>query len=163
MAEARDVVDGVLDEWRAERPDLDVDVMGTFGRWARLAALMTRRIEGTLGAHGLTIADFDVLAALRRGGAPYERKPTEVARSLMLSPAGMTNRLDRLEAAGLVERRMAPEDRRSYLVRLSAAGLALVDDAVVDHLATEEALLAPLSATDRAHLDRILRRLLASG
>lgn len=156
------MVDGVLEEWRRERPDLDVDVMGTFGRWARVAALCTRRIEATLADHGLSIADFDVLAALRRVGPPHERKPTDLARGLMLSPAGMTNRLDRLEAAGLVERRMGPDDRRSYLVRLSPAGLALVDTAVVDHLATEEDLLAALSATDRAHLDRILRRLMGA-
>lgn len=157
-----DVVDGVLDEWRRERPDLDVDVMGTFGRWARVAALCTERIEATLARHGLSIADFDVLAALRRSGPPYERKPTHLSRALMLSPAGMTSRLDRLEAAGLVDRRMAPDDRRSYLVRLNEAGLSLVDAAVADHLASEEDLLAALTATDRTHLDRVLRRLLAA-
>src|SRR5690606_11602945 len=117
-----------------------------------------RRIEEGMATHGLSIADFDVLAALRRHGAPHELTPTDLSRTLMLSPAGMTSRLDRLERAGLVERRMAPGDRRSVLVRLTDAGSATVDEAVAGHVAREEEILAPLSGRERAQLDGLLRK-----
>lgn len=155
-----DAVDALLDQWRRERPDLDLAAMGTIGRLGRLTIIVTRRIEETLEAHGLSIADFDVLAALRRAGTPFEVKPTDLARTLMLSPAGITGRLDRLEQAGHVERRMDPEDRRSYLVRLSPSGLDLIDAAVTAHVANEERLLSVLNGEDRDLLDAVLRRLL---
>jgi DNA-binding MarR family transcriptional regulator len=157
-----DPVDALLDQWRRERPDLDLVPMGVFGRLGRLAALTTRAIESGLAAHDLSIADFDVLAALRRSGEPFEMMPSAVARQVMLSPAGMTGRLDRLEAAGLVERRMDPDDRRSFLVRLSAEGRDRIDRAVADHVANEAALLDGLSASQIAAFDDLLRRLLAS-
>ena len=87
-------------------------------------------------------------------------KPTDLAHMLMLSPAGMTNRVDRLEAAGWIERRHDPDDRRSSLVRLTDDGRTLVDRAVTDHVANEARLLEPLSPTERATLDRALRTLL---
>jgi DNA-binding MarR family transcriptional regulator len=157
-----DPVDALLDQWRRERPDLDLVPMGVFGRLGRLSALTTRAIEAELGRHDLTIADFDVLSSLRRAGEPYELMPSAVARQVMLSPAGMTGRLDRLEAAGLVERRMDPDDRRSFLVRLSPEGLARIDRAVADHVATEAALLGGLTNAQVATLDDLLRRLLTS-
>lgn len=162
MAPRPDPVDRLVDQWRAVRPDLDgLDAMATWGRMGRIATLATRAIEATLGRHGLGIAEFDVLAALRRQGAPHEMTPTALSRLLMLSPAGMTGRLDRLEAAGLVSRRPSPEDRRSSVIALTDAGLALVEAAVADHVANEEALLAGLTATERRALDRALRSLLA--
>lgn len=135
--------------------------MGVFGRLGRLSALTGRRIDAELGRFGLTVAEFDVLSALRRAGEPFELTPTVLSRSLMLSPAGMTSRLDRLEQAGRVERRMDPDDRRSYLVRLSAAGRSVIDEAVSAHLANEAAMLDALSTRDLATFDRILRLLLA--
>ena len=163
-APAPDAVDLLLDQWRRERPDLDLDLdpMGVFGRLGRLAALTTRAIEAELGAHDLTIADFDVLSALRRAGEPFEMMPSAIARQVMLSPAGMTGRLDRLESAGLVERRLDPDDRRSFLVRLTPEGLVRVDAAVTDHVANEADLLSALGRTERRELDRLLRQLLAS-
>jgi DNA-binding MarR family transcriptional regulator len=156
-----DAVDTVLAQWRRQRPDLELVPMGVVGRLARLMAHLAREIEAGLAAHDLSTAEFDVLAALRRGGEPFEAKPSELARLLMLSPAGMTGRLDRLEQAGHVERRMDPDDRRSYLVRLSRQGLAVVDRAVADHVANEARLLTPLGRRERAQLDDLLRTLLA--
>lgn len=156
-----DAVDGMLEQWRRERPDLDVTPMGTIGRLGRLSALVTRQIAATFDRHGLQIGEFDVLAALRRGGEPFEQTPTRLASALMLSPAGVTNRLDRLEAAGLVARRPDPDDRRSSIVVLTDEGRSLVDAAVTDHVATEAAVLAALSDADRRTLDDALRRLLA--
>lgn len=134
--------------------------MGTIGRLGRLSVLGGRVVEQGMAEHGLTVADFDVLAALRRSGEPYELTPSELARTLMLSPGGMTSRLDRLEQAGLLDRRLDPEDRRSFLVRLTEAGREKVDEAVSSHVAREAQLLAPLSRSERAVLDDLLRRLI---
>lgn len=158
---ARDVVDELVDQWRRERPDLDLDPMATIGRLGRVMAHLGPEIEVVFSRHGLTTADFDVLAALRRAGAPHAMRPTDLSRLLMLSPAGMTNRLDRLAAAGLVERTPDPDDRRSWSVSLTPEGLEVVDAAVTEHVANEARLLAPLSATQREALDRALRALLS--
>ena len=156
-----DPVDLLIEQWRRERPDLDLAAMATIGRLGRLSALAGPVVEAGLAPHGLTIGEFDVLAALRRAGAPFTLTPTVLARTLMLSPAAMTNRLDRLEAAGLVTRSLDPGNRRSMLVALTAAGRDRVDAAVTDHVANEERLLSSLSREDRDTLDGLLRRLLA--
>jgi DNA-binding MarR family transcriptional regulator len=160
MAEP-DAVDRMLDQWRRERPDLDLDAMGTIGRLGRLAAVAGPLVEAGLTPHRLTVGEFDVLAALRRDGDPFTLTPTVLARGLMLSPAAMTNRLDRLEAAGLVTRELDRDNRRSVRVTLTADGRARVDAAVTDHVANEERLLASLSRDERARLDELLRTLLA--
>jgi DNA-binding MarR family transcriptional regulator len=157
----RDPVDDLIDQWRKERPDLELGPMAVFGRLGRLHALASRAIEAVFEQHGLNIGEFDVLAALRRSGAPYEQKPSRLASTLMLSPAGMTDRLDRLERAGMVHRRPDPDDRRSWIVGLTDQGRTAVDAAVADHVANEARLLDPLSATERRTLDRLLRALLA--
>ena len=159
-----DRVDEMVAEWQRERPDLGpaLGAMGTIGRIGRLAVLGTRVVEAGMAEHGLSVADFDVLAALRRSGEPYELKPSDLSRTLMLSPAGMTSRLDRLEQAGYVDRRMDPDDRRSFLVRLNDAGRAKVDEAVTDHVAREDALLKALGRGEREALDDLLRRLVLS-
>ena len=155
-----DHVDRLIEQWARERPDLDLAPMATIGRLGRLHALANRTIADVFATHGLQIGEFDVLAALRRSGAPFMMKPTDLASMLMLSPAGMTNRVDRLEAAGWIERRNDPDDRRSSLVRLTDDGRELVDRAVTDHVANEARLLEPLSSAERAALDRALRTLL---
>lgn len=162
MAFEPDRVDEMIERWEAERDDLDFDAMGTIGRLGRLNAVGARIIEEGMATHGLSIADFDVLAALRRSGPPYELKPTDLARTLMLSPAGITSRLDRIEGRGWIDRRLAPDDRRSLLVRLTDAGLAKVDEAVTSHVAREEEMLAALSDRERNQLDALLRTLLRS-
>src|SRR5687768_6871052 len=105
-----DHVDQLIEQWRKERPDLTLVPMAIFGRLGRLYALATRSIEAVVREHGLDIGEFDVLAALRRSGPPFAMTPSALSRTLMLSPSGMTNRLDRLESAGLVERRANPDD-----------------------------------------------------
>lgn len=156
----QDPVDSLIEQWRRERPDLQLDAMATIGRLGRLHALASASIEAVFSEHGLTIADFDVLAALRRAGPPFVLRPTDLSRQLMLSPAGITSRLDRLAEAGLVERSPDPDDRRSWLIRLSRDGERKVDAAVTDHVANEERLLAPLTKAQRRALDDALRHLL---
>ncbi|MEV6660935.1 MarR family winged helix-turn-helix transcriptional regulator [Nocardia fluminea] len=155
-----DVVDAITAQWRRERPDLELEAMAVFGRLGRLLAVATARIESVFTAHGLQRGEFDVLAALRRSGSPFELNPSVLADTLMLSRAGMTGRIDRLEGAGLVRRIADREDRRAVRVALTEQGRALVDTVVVAHTENETAMLSVLSPADRAALDRISRTLL---
>ncbi|MFD3744272.1 MarR family winged helix-turn-helix transcriptional regulator [Nocardia sp. NPDC058633] len=155
-----DVVDAITAQWRRERPDLELEAMAVFGRLARVLALGTARIESVFAAHGLQRGEFDVLAALRRSGAPFELNPSVLADTLMLSRAGMTGRIDRLEGAGLVRRIADREDRRAVRVALTEEGRALVDTVVVAHAENETAMLSVLEPADRLALDRITRTLL---
>jgi DNA-binding MarR family transcriptional regulator len=160
----RDAVDELVEQWRRERPDLPEDgllAMATIGRLGRLQHLAGREIERTFASHDLQIGEFDVLAALRRSGPPFELAPTDLVRQLMLSSGAMTNRLDRLEARGLLRRRPHPTDRRGVIVVLTPEGRELVDAAVADHVVTESRLLAALTAPQRRQLDELLRGLLA--
>jgi DNA-binding MarR family transcriptional regulator len=111
--------------------------------------------------YGLEQGWFDLLAALRRAGPPYELNPTALRHATMLSSGGMTKRLDRLAAAGLVERRPDPADRRGTLVRLTRKGKTLIDKAVATHLANEKRLLDVLAPSEQRQLDDLLRMLLA--
>ncbi|MEV7953293.1 MarR family transcriptional regulator [Streptomyces sp. NPDC088141] len=156
----RDAVDQILDQWHEERPDLDLSAMGIFGRLGQLTLLLIPALEGVFARHGLRRGEFDVLAALRRSGPPYTLIPSALAKTLMLSRAGMTNRLDRLEADGLVERRLDPTDRRSFHVALTGRGHRVVDAAVTDHAANESRLLSALTPDERETLDHALRTLL---
>ncbi|MCX5214035.1 MarR family transcriptional regulator [Kitasatospora sp. NBC_00240] len=155
-----DEVDVIVEQWRTERPDLDLSAVGTAGRIGRLALLAGRAVDDVFKQHGLQRGEFDVLAALRRSGAPYVLTPSVLAAALMLSRAGMTSRLDRLESAGLVARRLDPGDRRSFHIALTDDGRAAVDAAMTDHAANEARLLAPLTGAEQAALDAILRKLL---
>ena len=156
-----DALDRMLDAWRAVRPDLELEPMGVFGRLGRLYLTAGRAIETVFEAHGLNTGEFDVLAALRRAGGDNAATPGELSRTLMLSPGGMTNRLDRLEAMGLLRREPDPDDRRSLRVVLTDEGRRKVDAAVTEHVANEAHLLAPLTKKQLAALDDALRTLLA--
>jgi DNA-binding MarR family transcriptional regulator len=155
-----DAVDAILEQWRRERPDLDPGPMGVFGRISRIHALVQESIESVFRRHGLTGADFDVLATLRRAGAPYRLTPTALGRSMMVSSGGTTKRLDRLEGRGLVRRSRDPADRRGTLVSLTAKGRAAVDLLVAEHVHNEQRLLETLTAEQRRQLAELLRVLL---
>ncbi|MEU7146313.1 MarR family transcriptional regulator [Nocardia sp. NPDC046473] len=157
-----DPVDVIIGQWRRERPDLELEAMSILGRLARLLIIGQRVVEEVFTAHGLQRGEFDVLAALRRSGEPYELNPSVLADTLMLSRAGMTGRLDRLESAGLVRRIADPDDRRAVRVALTENGRTLIDRVVTAHADNETRMLAVLSATDRSELDRIARVLLGS-
>jgi DNA-binding MarR family transcriptional regulator len=156
-----DHIDRILAQWARERPDLDIAPLGVFGRLFRSAQLADEVLGRELAHHGLQPGWFDLLAALRRAGAPYELNPTSLMRATMLSSAGMTKRLDRLAEAGLVQRRPDPADRRGVLVRLTHRGRTVVDRALEDHVANEQRHLSALAATERKALDGLLRKLLA--
>jgi len=157
-----DEIDRIVGQWNAVRPDLDATPTHVLQRITRLSLLQDVSFARVFEGHGLTWGEYLVLAALRRAGPPYRMNPTALYGSVILSSGGMTKRLDRLERAGLVERLPDPTDRRGRLVALTDRGLELVDAAVVDHLANEEALLAALSTSERRDLSDLLRKLLAS-
>ena len=155
-----DHVDHLIDQWRAERPDLDISPMGVIARISRLCRILERRIEDAYAADGLNQAQFGVLAALRRAGAPYRLSPTALYSALLVSSGAITNRLERLTKAGYVTRVPDPADGRSMLVALTPKGKRLIDRVLTLHYENERRLLAPLSADDRATLAGILRKLL---
>ncbi|MFG1704946.1 MarR family winged helix-turn-helix transcriptional regulator [Nonomuraea sp. M3C6] len=155
-----DAIDRILEQWRRERPDLDLSAMGMFGRLAQVMRILEPRIDQVFSKHGLRQGEFDVLAALRRAGPPYTLIPSELSAVLMMSRAGMTNRLDRLEAAGLVERSLDPADRRSFRVRLTRKGLRIIDDTLTEHAANMARLASPVTPEEAETLAEILRKLL---
>jgi DNA-binding MarR family transcriptional regulator len=156
-----DEVDDLVAAWQAERPDLDVRPMQVLSRISRLARHLDRERRSAFAAHDLETWEFDVLSALRRQGAPYELSPGALLRATLVTSGTMTNRIDRLEQAGLVRRRPDPQDKRGVLVTLTAAGAARVDAALADLLEAEQALLAALPESSRQTLADLLRILLA--
>lgn len=126
------------------------------GRLSRLSRLVDRRLEENFARFGIESWMYDVLATLRRSGPPYELTAGDLVRQSMVTTGAVTNRIDRLAERDFVERATGP-DRRKVIVRLTKAGLAKVDEVVEAHLATEDDLLAPLSARQRADLEHLLR------
>ncbi|KWZ43082.1 MarR family transcriptional regulator [Burkholderia savannae] len=150
-----------VEQWRRERPDLDPSSMIVLGRLQEAALVIARdRLNPLFARYGLQPGEFDVLATLRRSGAPYALTPTALYDAAMISSGSMTNRIDRIEKAGWVERRPNPADGRGKLVALTPAGLALIDDAVVAHVDNQRRVLAALSDTEQRRLAKLLGKLL---
>lgn len=156
-----DHIDRILAQWHRERPDLDVEPMGLMGRVKRLSVHLLREVETVLLEHGLSSSAFDVLATLRRSGAPYRLSPGELLTMTMVSSGTMTNRIDQLEKAGLVERLHNPEDRRSVLICLTPKGLGIVENAVTAHVENQHRLVSPLTEEEQKTLNALLKRYLS--
>lgn len=156
-----DKVDAILQQWARERPDLDVSSMALLGRLARVRRITAGAMFDNYRKHGLKDGEFDLLATLRRSGTPYALTPGQLVETSMVTSGAITNRLDRLEARGLVTRETDPANRRSVIVTLTDEGKRVIDAAVTDHVAVQHALLAPLSDRDRQQLTRLLTRWLA--
>lgn len=155
-----DSVDRVLEQWAAERPDIDASPMGIVGRVQRASHLLDRRLRETFSEHGLALWEFDILATLRRSGPPYRLTAGELVASSMVTSGAITNRVDRLYERRLVTRETDPANRRSVLITLTQEGHALVDAALIDHVANETHLLSVLSPQEQAQLAGLLRKLL---
>ena len=146
----RDALDRILDQWRSERPDLDCSPMGIIGRISQLQREVNLAQRATFGRHGLDVPSFDVLAALRRAGPPYQLTPTELMRTALV------------EERGLITRERSREDGRAVVVSLTDEGRHALDAALPDHLETERKLLEGLTDDDREQLAGLLRRFLVS-
>ena len=156
-----DDVDRIIEQWSAERPDLDTRSMEIFGRIYRLAEAMGRITASAYAEHGLTRGEFDVLATLRRSGKPYRLSPTQLARQTMVTTGGMTGRLDKLTQAGLVERIADDKDARRSDVKLTSPGRRLVEAALVAGVDAQAPLAGQLGADRARRLADDLRDLLA--
>jgi DNA-binding MarR family transcriptional regulator len=154
-----DNVDMIVAQWKVERPDIDASPMEVIGRISRLAADLDPLLAPVFASRGLGDGEFDVLATLRRSGEPFELSPGDLGASMMVTSGAVTKRIDRLERSGLVTRRVSEVDARARLIRLTAEGRRVVDEAVVDHVANEKRLLSGLSATERETLAGLLRKL----
>ncbi|MFC6154192.1 MarR family winged helix-turn-helix transcriptional regulator [Nocardioides yefusunii] len=156
----RDEVDELVAAWARERADLDLMPVEVFSRIGRLSRHLDLARKGAFAASGIESWEFDVLAALRRAGAPYELSPGKLLRETLVTSGTMTNRVDRLTARGFVERLPDPNDRRGVLVRLTPEGKVAVDDAFEALLTAERALMPDLDDAERETLATLLRRLL---
>jgi DNA-binding MarR family transcriptional regulator len=159
--EVRDEVDDLVEAWALQRADLDLAPVAVFSRISRLARHLDLARREAFTTHGIESWEFDVLAALRRAGAPYELSPGRLLRETLVTSGTMTNRVDRLAARGFVERHPDPEDRRGVIVRLTAEGKTAVDGAFEALLEAEKDLLQDLPHAEQQQLAALLRTLLA--
>ena len=155
-----DTTDRQLEGWSGVRPDLEVDALQVTARLTRVGAHLARRQDAVFGRFGLGRGEVGALSALRVAGPPYRLSPTHLAKGLMLSSAGITSRIDRLERRGFVRRLADPNDRRGVMVELTDEGLGAVNSAVAALTVSDRQLLARLEPDEIAQLESILRKLL---
>ena len=156
-----DLVDEILGSWRDTSPSVDTAPLEVSGRLSRIGPLLARRQEGVFSRFGVNRGEVGALSALRVAGPPHRLSPTRLGRGLMLSSAGVTSRIDRLERRGLVRRLPDPDDRRGVIVELTDEGEKLVDQAVTAMAESDRQLLARLDPDEVAQLEALLRKLLA--
>lgn len=154
-----DVIDAVLADWLRARPETNAASLQIVGRILWLGRHYEEAVGRLLSGHDLSYSDYDVLATLRRAGAPFELTPTELSRRVLLSSGGLTACLRRLEAADLICRRSVPEDRRRLLARLTPQGFDLVESFIDERFALADLALDGLDADDRNQAEAVLRRL----
>jgi DNA-binding MarR family transcriptional regulator len=154
-----DGVDRIVEQWHRERPDLDPSAMHVIGRISRLHWALDEQLLRVFSRYDLGRGEFDVLATLRRAGAPYELTAGEIGESTMVTSGAVTKRVDRLERAGLVARRAADIDARGRLISLTDRGREVIDDAVAEHTRHESRLIAGLTTAERDTLITLLRKL----
>lgn len=159
---ARDSIEVFLRAWKRQRPDLDPWPLGILGRINRLSGHFLRRAEEWLAPFGLGWESFSLIVTLRRAGPPFELRPSDLYRESLLTSGAITNRIDRVEAMGLVRRVPDPRDRRGVIVRLTPQGRALADRAIEHHFTALAQLLSTLSTVERKNLARLLCKLLWS-
>ena len=159
MEREPDHVGRIMAQWRTERPDLDVSPQGVIGRLHRIGARLTEELVAEYSRFGLSEGDFDVLATLRRSGAPYELTPGELVASTMVTSGAISKRVDRLVEQGLATRRVGEHDARGRVIGLTPKGRELIDQAFTAHMANEHRLLAGLSDLERTRLAGLLETL----
>ncbi len=153
-----DLIDRMNEAWRRERPDLDPSPLEVVGRVIVLAKYLEKSVEAALAKHDLTLGQFDILATLRRQGAAGQLTPGQLMESVMLTSGGMTNRLDRLEKAGWIERKADPSDRRGVIVGLTAKGRKLIDSATETRFEEAKQSLPALTKKQMETLEELLRK-----
>jgi DNA-binding MarR family transcriptional regulator len=155
-----DLTDRVLGGWRDARPDLEVGALQVTARLSRIGPLLARRQEAIFERFGLNRGEVGALSALRIAGPPYRLSPTRLGKGLMLSSAGVTSRIDRLERRGFVRRLPDPDDRRGVIVELTDQGMEVVDDAVAALAISDRQLMERLDPEEVAQFEALLRKVL---
>ncbi|WP_367989702.1 MarR family winged helix-turn-helix transcriptional regulator [Vibrio sp. NTOU-M3] len=156
-----DAIKKVTNQWALEKPELETEPMAIMGRMMRLAKHLEGEVSELHRQYDLKMGEFDVLATLRRSGEPYALTPSELLSSLMLTSGAMTNRLDKLEAKGLIARQHNQEDRRSVTVALTEKGFTLIDSLICKHVAKQQELVRSLNGAQRTELNKLLKYWLA--
>ncbi len=157
-----DRIDKITKQWQRERPDLDISPMGLIGRLGNVTLHLSREMEKVFSQFGLNTSSFDVLATLRRSGEPYTLSPGEMLSTLMVTSGTMTNRIDQLEKAGWVIRKVNPEDGRGFLVSLTPQGLELINQVIDAHTENQKRLVSGLSQQEQQTLNQLLKVFLNS-
>lgn len=152
-----DRIDKITKQWQRERPDLDISPMGLIGRLGNITLHLSREMEKVFSQFGLNTSSFDVLATLRREGDPYTLSPGEMLSTLMVTSGTMTNRIDQLEKAGWVIRKVNPEDGRGFLVSLTPEGLELINQVIEAHVENQKRLVSGLSQQEQQALNQLLK------
>ncbi|HEJ9484816.1 MarR family transcriptional regulator [Proteus sp. GOKU] len=152
-----DRIDKITKQWQRERPDLDISPMGLIGRLGNITLHLSREMEKVFSQFGLNTSSFDVLATLRRAGDPYTLSPGEMLSTLMVTSGTMTNRIDQLEKAGWVIRKVNPEDGRGFLVSLTPEGLELINQVIEAHVENQKRLVSGLSQQEQQALNQLLK------
>lgn len=157
-----DVLDELLEDWQRERPEIDTAAMSIVGRIIYLSGLLQIDANKALKPFNIRYTDFDVLATLRRRGDPFEKTPTQLRQSVLITSGAMTACLDRLEKSGFIRRQPDPNDRRGTIVKMTPAGKSLIDAAIVPRFEVAAEVLAALSKTERDKLSTLLKKLTVS-
>lgn len=152
-----DALDTIVAQWKQEKPHLNTQPMEILGRMARLAKHLEAAIAACHKQYDLKLGEFDVLATLRRAGAPYSLTPSELIDSMMLSSGAMTNRLDKLQTRELIIRTHSEEDRRSVTVSLTSQGIELIDEVMEQHVQVQEKVLAGFSEQQQAQMNKLFK------
>ncbi len=155
-------VEALIGAWESERPDVPMASLRVSLPLRRVLQHAELRRSRILAEHGVTATALDLLVALRRSGKPYMSTPSELARLLVLSSGGVSQRLERLERDGLVERQVSPDDRRVVHVHLTETGLATLDRLIEDYMSHEDQMLGGLTSRELTQLSRLLTKLDAS-
>ncbi|WP_122046478.1 MarR family winged helix-turn-helix transcriptional regulator [Vibrio atlanticus] len=157
-----DAIDRVVEQWAKEKPELETEPMAMMGRIMRIAKYMETQVAELHKNYDMKLGEFDVLATLRRSGKPYQLTPSELIGSMMLTSGAMTNRLDKLEAKGLIRREHSKEDRRSVSVQLTKDGLILIDQMMTEHVEMQKKLVKSLSASQKKNANQLLKAWLSA-
>ena len=157
-----DAIDRVVEQWAKEKPELETEPMAMMGRIMRIAKYMETRVAELHKKYDMKLGEFDVLATLRRSGKPYKLTPSELIGSMMLTSGAMTNRLDKLEAKGLISREHSKEDRRSVSVQLTKDGLILIDQMMIEHVEMQKKLVKSMSASQKKNTNQLLKTWLSA-
>lgn len=162
MKSQPDFVDLIVEQLDAELPTAGAEAIAPIARFGRLNSRLHKPVTDWIGQHGLREAEYNVLAALRRSGAPYRLAPSDMSRAMLFTSGGLTPVLDRLEQRGLIEREPDTADRRKLKVRLTPAGMALHAKAFDSYVEIATKLTSVLSTEQREQLNDLLRILLRS-